>query len=203
MNSAQGPISGSTRRSRSKRLAASECPCQTADMSKRAQNSDRTSLELAGRHRLLVVRVDGGHSVQIITPEGTTPITIRVTSQGVDLKIHGPGIALNASGALSLSAEKLILEGREGVTIASGGDLELAVAGEMKSHARAHMVRATGGSVSVKASDDVKLSGERVMVNCDETVDRHYRQPAVLNRPANAQAALPSAPPTTRASKGS
>lgn len=136
---------------------------------------EQTSLVLAGQHRLLVTQVEGGHSVQIVTPQGATPVVIEVTSHGVTVKVDGPGIALRASGALSLSAETLTLEGRQGVTIASGGDLDVGVAGDLTTRARTQVVRADAGSVDIKASDDVKLVGERVMVNCDETVDRHFR----------------------------
>jgi hypothetical protein len=48
------------------------------------------------------------------------------------------------------------------------------VAGDLTSRARAQVLRADAGSVDIKASDDVTLVGERVMVNCDETVDRHF-----------------------------
>jgi hypothetical protein len=99
-----------------------------------------------------------------VTPAGSTPITIEVTARGVTLRVEAPEIALHASGDLSLSAETLKVEGRRVLTLASGG--ELAVAAE-------------GGSVSVEASDDVKLTSERVMVNCDETIDRYYRDRAL------------------------
>jgi hypothetical protein len=141
----------------------------------------QTSLELAGQHQLVVTQVEGGHSVQIVTPRGATPVVIEVTSQGITMRIDGPGIALRAAGALSLSAETLTLEGRQGVTIASGGDLDVGVAGDLTSRARAQVVRADAGSVDIKASDDVKLVGERVMVNCDETVDRHFRGASAID----------------------
>jgi hypothetical protein len=160
-----------------------------------------TDLELAGRHRLLVEQTDEGHVVRLVTADGSTPIRIAVTSQGVALMLDGPKIALQASGALSLSAETLTLQGRSGVEIASGGDLTMAVAGDLHSHAYAHVVRAERGCVDVKASDDVRLSGERVMVNCDETVNRYFREPQILNQRGPTPEALPGAAPQTPANK--
>jgi hypothetical protein len=159
------------------------------------------AIELAGRHRIEVHQEGDGHVVRLVIPDGSTPISIEVTSRGVVLKIDGPGIALQASGALSLSADRLSLRGRQGVEIASDGDLQLAVAGELHSHAAAHVVRAERGCVDVKASDDVRLSGERVMVNCDETVQRYYREPPALTPPEPAPKALSAAPEQTPANK--
>lgn len=145
------------------------------------------ALDLAGRHRMWVDPVPDGHVVRFVTPEGAVPIAVVVTAAGITLKLDSPTVTLEASGTLNLSADRLLLGGRQGVEIASGGAMTLAAAGELSSVARAHAIRAEQGSVAVKASDDVKLSGERVMVNCDETIDRYYRQPTVPT-------ALPSAP---------
>jgi hypothetical protein len=177
--------------------------CQTAAVEKPAAESEATALELAGDHRLLVARTDQGHCVRIVPPGGATAIVIDVTSQGITLRVDGPEIAIHASGALSLSADQLRLEGRRGVAIASGGDLEIAVAGDARSHARAHLVRAEAGTVAVKASDDVTLSGERVMVNCDETVDRYFREPSALDRrPSTPAIPAPTPPPATAKTPG-
>lgn len=139
--------------------------------------SDNTTLELASAHRLLVERVAGGSEIRVVSPNGSTPITIEVTERGVSLRIDGANIALHATKDLSISAERLVLEGRGEVVLQSGGDLELAAAGDLKSTAQQQIVRAERGSVDVRASDDVKMAGERVLVNCDETVNRYYRKP--------------------------
>lgn len=113
--------------------------------------------------------------MRLVTPDGATPIVIEVTNGGVTLRIGAAQVAVEAAGDLSLSADRLALRGRRGVSVSSGGDLELVAAGDLQSRAEAHLLHAERGSVDVKASDDVKLAGERVMVNCDETVDRHFR----------------------------
>lgn len=135
------------------------------------------TVELTGRHRLLLERSEQGDSLRLVTPDGATPIVIEVSQSGVTLRIAAPNVALEAAGDLSIGADRLALRGRREVTVSSGGDLELVAAGDMQSRAEAHLLHAQGGSVDVKASDDVKLAGERVMVNCDETVDRYFRPP--------------------------
>lgn len=135
------------------------------------------TLELTGRHRLLLERSNQGDSLRLVTPDGSTPIVIEVTSAGVTLRISAPNVALEAAGDLSIGADRLALRGRREVSVSSGGDLELTAAGDMQSRAEGHLLHAQRGSVDVKASDDVKLAGERVMVNCDETVDKYFRPP--------------------------
>ena len=135
------------------------------------------TLELTGRHQLLLERSDRGDALRLVTPDGATPIVIEVTNAGVTLRIAAPNVALEAAGDLAIGADRLALRGRRGVSVSSGGDLELVAAGDLQSRAAAHLLHSQAGSVDVKASDDVKLVGERVMVNCDETVDRYFRPP--------------------------
>jgi hypothetical protein len=139
-------------------------------------SSDRT-LELASKHRLEIEKIGGGEEIRLVAPDGAVPVTIEVTAEGVVLRLGSVNVALRAAKDLSISAEHLILEGRSGVEVASGRDLELDVGGDLRSTAQQQFIRAERGSVDVHASDDVKLAGERVLVNCDETVDRYYRKP--------------------------
>jgi hypothetical protein len=44
--------------------------------------------------------------------------------------------------------------------------MKLQASGDLHSEARIQNVTATLGDVNVRANDDVKLSGERVRVNC-------------------------------------
>jgi hypothetical protein len=142
-----------------------------------ADSNNQTTLELAARHRLQIDQTEEGNELRLISPDGSTPITLEITSRGVVLRIESTGIALHASGNLSLSAEHLTLQGRTALSLTSGGDLHLDAAGDLHSRAQAQVLRAEQGCVEVKASDDVKISGERVMVNCDETVDRYDGDP--------------------------
>lgn len=135
------------------------------------------TLELTGRHQLLIERSERGDSLRLVSPDGATPIVIEVSNGGVTLRIGAPNVAIEAAGDLSIAADRLALRGRREVSLSSGGDLELVAAGDLESRAQGQLLRAERGSVDVKASDDVKLAGERVMVNCDETVDRYFRPP--------------------------
>jgi hypothetical protein len=130
---------------------------------------------MPGSNRLVVTRKRVADRLQLIAADSSAPITIEVTRQGIALKIDGPDVALHASGALSLSARRLVLAGSEAVEIAGGREVQIHTAGELRSEAGWQTLRASHGTIDVKASDDVKLSGERVMVNCDDTVNRYFR----------------------------
>jgi len=134
-------------------------------------------VQLAGRHRLIVRRTERGDAVQLLTPDGAAPLTIEITSAGVRIQLAAPSVALETQGDLTLSADHLTLHGRKGLALTSGGDLDLAAKGDLHSTAQAQVLRAEQGEVNIKASDDVRVSGERVMVNCDETIDYFRPKP--------------------------
>lgn len=140
-----------------------------------ADTSDTQVLDLSAQYRLLVDQTERGTALRLVSPNGTTPLVLEITDQGVVLRVDSPSIALHSSGDLSLSAEHLSLRGRSGLTLASGGDLQVEAEGDLTTRAQSQVVRAELGSVEIKASDDVKLVGERVLVNCDETVDEYHR----------------------------
>ena len=84
-----------------------------------------------------------------------------------DLHLHLDGsLRLEASGGLAVDAKHVAIHGREGLTLSSGRDANIEVAGDLHSHARIQNLTADLGNVNVKANDDVMLNGERVMVNC-------------------------------------
>jgi hypothetical protein len=135
----------------------------------------KNSIELAGRHRLILERGGECDTVKFVTPQGGVPLSIEVSPTGVTLKVADANVSLEAAGTLSISARNLVLKGREGLMLSSDGHLDVTAGGDMRSRAQAQIIRAERGPVDVKATDDVKLSGERVMINCDETVDVHFR----------------------------
>jgi hypothetical protein len=93
-------------------------------------------------------------------------LTIEVTDKGPILRFDSPGLAIQTTGALSLEAETLSLRGRKGLELTSGGDAAIHVEGDLVTSARIQTVRAELGNVNLEANDDVRLVGERVLLNC-------------------------------------
>ena len=124
-----------------------------------------TSLALAGSRKLVVERGDGSDTVRIVEADGGVSLTLEITPAGPVLRFEG-NLALEASGDLGISGRRVAIHAREGLDLSSGADASIQVEGDLHSNARIQHITADLGNVNVRANDDVKLNGERVMVNC-------------------------------------
>lgn len=125
--------------------------------------ANESSLALAHGQRLAV---ETGNVLRLFAADGRTTLTVLITPAGPVLQFSG-GLEIQAEGDLAVSGKRLALHGREGVAISTGGDLSLHADRDLHSTARIQNITADLGNVNVKANDDVRLNGERVMVNCD------------------------------------
>lgn len=123
-------------------------------------------LALQGGHELSLVRAREQDVLRIRSASGQTVLTIEVTERGPVLRFEGASLAIEARGDLSISAETLRLAGRSGLELQSQGDIRVDTTGDLHATARVHNIRASLGNVNIGANDDVRLNGERVIVNC-------------------------------------
>lgn len=123
-------------------------------------------LELRGEQRLRLERGPDGDLIQLCDARGRLTLSIQVTDSGPVLRFEGQGLRIQAAGELTLEAEELRLHGRKGLNLTTGGDLALVADGDLASEARIQEIRARLGNVNIEANDDVRIDGERVMVNC-------------------------------------
>lgn len=123
------------------------------------------ALELTGGQRLVLVRGEEEDIVRLHAPTGEITFTLRVTPAGPVLHFAA-GLAIEAAGPIALAGQRVAIRGDEGISIESGGDATIAVAGDLSSEARIQNIRARLGNVNLHANDDVKLKGERVRLNC-------------------------------------
>lgn len=124
-----------------------------------------SSLPLSEQRTLVVERRPGLDLLRVVNADGQACLTVQLTPTGPVLQFDG-GLTLQTSGALALDAEHIALHGRDGVSITSNGDVTLQTTGDLTSHARIQNIHADLGNVNVQANDDVRLDGERVLVNC-------------------------------------
>jgi hypothetical protein len=123
-------------------------------------------LELRGEQRLRLERGPDGDLIQLCDARGRLTLSIQVTDSGPVLRFEGQGLRIQAAGELTLEAEELRLHGRASLNLTTGGDLALVADGDLASEARIQEIRARLGNVNIAANDDVRIDGERVMVNC-------------------------------------
>lgn len=130
------------------------------------EGGPQTGLALAGQHRVELRRGDALDTLELIGRDGRVVLSIEVSERGPVLRFEGAGLAIKASGDLSLEAKRLSLHAEEALALSTGGDLQLTAAGDLHSVARVQTITAELGDVRVEANDDVRIDGERVLVNC-------------------------------------
>lgn len=123
-------------------------------------------IELAGRHRVDIRRGDGVDALELVAHDGKILLSIEISERGPVLRFDGPALTIRASGDLALEAQHLSLRAEKSLSLSTGGDLEISAAGDLRSTARQQQITAELGDVRVEANDDVRLDGERVLVNC-------------------------------------
>jgi uncharacterized protein (DUF2345 family) len=129
---------------------------------------ERTEFPLAHGQSLAIESADTGNLVRLVGPDGfSTLLTIRITPQGPVLEFQG-GLALATSGELTLHAGRLTLHGRDGISLSSGGDITVDTPGDFSTDARIINLDADRGNINLHANDDIRIQGERVMVNCEQ-----------------------------------
>jgi hypothetical protein len=125
-----------------------------------------TSLQLVGNQQLTVEKCEHHNLIRIYGAQGRVSLTIEVTETGPVLRFDGADVAIETTGALSVDAETISLHGRQGVTVSSGGNAAIQVTGDLETSARIQNIRAELGNVNVTANDNIRLVGERVLLNC-------------------------------------
>jgi hypothetical protein len=111
-----------------------------------------------GSYALHIERTQDGHLLRLVGPDGGKSLEIALTDQGPVLRLNS-NLRMDLSGDLAVEARHVSLHGREGLTLTSGSDAVLAVAGDLS-------LRAELGDIQVRANDDVRLDGERIRMNC-------------------------------------
>lgn len=124
-----------------------------------------TRLDFVGGQCLLVERGKNEDLLRLVAASGDVAFSVRITPDGPVLRFESD-LRIEASGALEFAGTSVVLSGKEGVRINSGGDASIEVAGDLTSTARVQNLNARLGNVNVKANDDVRLTGERVRLNC-------------------------------------
>lgn len=126
----------------------------------------RRGVDLVGGHRLVVSRRTEEDVLQVEGSDGTLHIEVVVTDTGASIRLEGGDVRIRSTGRLSLDGESVAIRGRDGVSLQSGADMEMDVAGVIKSEAHAQRLIARRGDTTIYANDDVKLDGERIRMNC-------------------------------------
>ncbi len=123
------------------------------------------------------LEIDGSQDeevLQIIGSGGEVELKIRMTAEGPVLCFESASLDIRASGKVSIESQHISLKASHGISMETSGDMVHNVGGDhiskidgdVSSEARIQNITARLGNVNVKANDDVRLNGERIMMNC-------------------------------------
>lgn len=109
-------------------------------------------------------------------PNGECVLTIHLTDAGPVVRVTAAALEVSAPKRLSIDCEEFQLRASGGAAIDVGGDLQERVGGSVHRVARgdaiseAQHVRvdARPGGIELRANDDVRVTGERVLLNSDD-----------------------------------
>ena len=105
-------------------------PVQTVDASEHDVHCDLPS------GRQVAIRVDGDREqLVLVGVDGAVELQVVLTPDGPVLRMPTARVSLEGADSLSLSAKRLSLEGTEGVSVASGGDVQVKAAGDVRATA--------------------------------------------------------------------
>lgn len=117
-----------------------------------------SSISLTGDRRLVLRRSDGAEALTLLERDGKVAVTVTITAEGITLSLGGASVEIEVEKSLAIAAQSIALHGRDGVSISTEGTLATT--------ARTQAITSTHGNVEVDANDDVKLNGERILLNC-------------------------------------
>ena len=132
-------------------------------------------IELTGNQKLVIQRANPSPPVpthrsedlvRLLDAEGATALTIRLGAEGAVIELGGGPVALNVEGDLAISSKRLMLHGREEVSISSGADIRVVAQEDALIEAKRQEIVATRGNLKAHANDDVMIDGERIRMNC-------------------------------------
>lgn len=134
---------------------------------------EKTILKMDFGH-LLIVNTEN-QEIKLVDNNKTTQLIISIKEKGLSLSINAFEINVNAAEELNFSSKRIKMNATEKIEIKTDGDLEFEIekdctaeiGGISQSNAKTQLIRASLGNVEVKANDDVRLDGERVLFNCE------------------------------------
>ena len=151
---------------------------------------DRDLLENEGKSTALAMQsvvLPSGRAIEVQSeadadvlrfraPNGECVLTIHLTDAGPVVRVAGADLEVRTAKRLSLDCDEFQLRATKSATIDVGGDLRervggsahRVVRGDAVVEAQQARIEARPGGIELRANDDVRVTGERVMLNSDD-----------------------------------
>jgi hypothetical protein len=117
----------------------------------------------------------GSDTLVFRAPNGACVLQVELTDQGPRLRFESAAIEIVAPRSVSIASERVeIIAGSMSVDVARdmseriGGDARRVALGNAAIAGADLELEACSGTASIRANDDVEVTGERVRLNCDD-----------------------------------
>jgi len=135
------------------------------------QDSNNTSISLPGGRSIALT--DDKQALRIADQHGAIELEIELRETGPIVRVRAAALQVETVGPILLGCERFELRARDGIRLASDGDFTATAGGDIdvRANGLAHCqgdavrVRARNGEAQIEARDDVRLQGERVLLN--------------------------------------
>ncbi|MFO0619126.1 MAG: hypothetical protein U0414_41440 [Polyangiaceae bacterium] len=145
-------------------------PSQPADPSTPEAHapSFRSGSQIALADGYTAEATKSGDRLDVTAPDGRVCLSIKLTPEGPRVEVSAAALAVTTTGSLSLSADSMRLAAKRDLAIEVGGDVRIDAGGEVVSRGLEQRIEATLGDVRIGANDDVRVDGERVLLNAPD-----------------------------------
>jgi uncharacterized protein (DUF2345 family) len=135
--------------------------------------SHLSSIKFRSGNILVIDKV--ADEIKLLGKDQELQLVISIKKEGLIVNVNASQLNINSTDELNLSSKKINIEASEQINIKSEGNLVQQIAkdcltetaGTNKNIARVQKLTATLGNVEIKANDDLRLDGEKVLLNCD------------------------------------
>jgi hypothetical protein len=120
----------------------------------------------------LTVHTNGGEKLELHAPDGRVcRVCLRVvlTKEGPMVELETASLSIVSHGSMHLAGRDVKIDAADALSIRSGGDVRIESLGDLSTKALSQTIEASRGEVRVKASDDVRVDGERIRLNAPDS----------------------------------
>jgi lipopolysaccharide assembly outer membrane protein LptD (OstA) len=115
------------------------------------------------------------NELRLLDGKQNLQLTIRINDAGLELDVNAQKLNIHAEKELNISADKINIAAANQLNLHSAGNMVQRVekdfltetTGTHKNVAKVQKLTASLGNVELKANDNIKLDGERVLLNCE------------------------------------
>jgi hypothetical protein len=111
--------------------------------------------------------------LSIIDANGVLELAIELRADGPLVRVRATQLRVQTEGEIAVSCQRFAVDASDGIRLTTEGDFTSSVAGDVSCRAgglahwegRDVRVRARRGETQIEAHDDVRIDGERVLLN--------------------------------------